>query len=479
MNDDIGSTAPGAQGKTFDAPLWVLVLLQTFTIWQMGIVYYSSRFFTVSGAADVPASAMATALSVAAGYLTGAALCWLAPQRIGLWARAIAGLTLISVVLSCLTLPAELLAALYYAEIFLCVCFVGVSGALVIDLYSLKTALLDGLVATLLSAPFTALIHLDAFNLELRTFNIISAVIQCTILGGLTRIPTRAGIRFLPRRSRAPKGEGRQPPMALLGASVFVYTLVCLCCLFSSSAAESVPNGISLFYIAGGCWAALFAFLHYRKKAKPFRLYTAFMGIAALGFVLWLLPVAQFRPVSIVLQGAGVCLANLAWFIMGVLFEKWRSRSVAPMAIIIAFAAALLHSLLLEVMRRDTALLYSLYAVIALAMQVVYFITEPYFNWVWIDSLPVRPKAATHDSAAAPSKAPAPAGSEALPLTKREKELLPLLVQGYDNASIAKMLFISEHTVKTHVKNIFQKMDVHSRFALAAKVNRLDEGRRS
>ena len=48
-------------------------------------------------------------------------------------------------------------------------------------------------------------------------------------------------------------------------------------------------------------------------------------------------------------------------------------------------------------------------------------------------------------------------------LTAREEEVLDLLTQGFNYKSIASNLFISETTVKTHVNNIFQKLQVNDR----------------
>ncbi len=48
-------------------------------------------------------------------------------------------------------------------------------------------------------------------------------------------------------------------------------------------------------------------------------------------------------------------------------------------------------------------------------------------------------------------------------LTSREEEVLDLLTQGNNYKGIAKKLFISETTVKTHVNNIFQKLQVNDR----------------
>ena len=48
-------------------------------------------------------------------------------------------------------------------------------------------------------------------------------------------------------------------------------------------------------------------------------------------------------------------------------------------------------------------------------------------------------------------------------LTAREEEVLDLLTQGNNYKGIAAKLFISETTVKTHVNNIFQKLQVNDR----------------
>ena len=48
-------------------------------------------------------------------------------------------------------------------------------------------------------------------------------------------------------------------------------------------------------------------------------------------------------------------------------------------------------------------------------------------------------------------------------LTAREEEVLELLTQGVTYKGVANQLFISETTVKTHVNNIFQKLQVNDR----------------
>src|SRR5580704_8762115 len=49
------------------------------------------------------------------------------------------------------------------------------------------------------------------------------------------------------------------------------------------------------------------------------------------------------------------------------------------------------------------------------------------------------------------------------PLSKRETQILEQIAEGKSKGRIAAELFIDLETVKTHVKNIYSKLDVHSR----------------
>ncbi|HEX5842402.1 MAG TPA: response regulator transcription factor [Pseudomonas sp.] len=59
---------------------------------------------------------------------------------------------------------------------------------------------------------------------------------------------------------------------------------------------------------------------------------------------------------------------------------------------------------------------------------------------------------------------PAPA-AEKPQLTPRQMEILRLLADGLPNKAIGRQLGVSEDTVKTHLKSLFQELDVHTRTA--------------
>ena len=62
---------------------------------------------------------------------------------------------------------------------------------------------------------------------------------------------------------------------------------------------------------------------------------------------------------------------------------------------------------------------------------------------------------------------------EAGPLTAKELEVLGLLSQGHSNKQIARALYVSDATVKTHLQHIYVKLAVQSRFGALTRAGEL------
>ena len=78
---------------------------------------------------------------------------------------------------------------------------------------------------------------------------------------------------------------------------------------------------------------------------------------------------------------------------------------------------------------------------------------------------------------AAPAK-PEPARSAPLPdgLTQREAEILGMIARGMTNPEIAAQLFLSNHTIKTHISRIFAKTGSRDRAAAIGYAHRHNIG---
>lgn len=65
------------------------------------------------------------------------------------------------------------------------------------------------------------------------------------------------------------------------------------------------------------------------------------------------------------------------------------------------------------------------------------------------------------------------AEADRLGLSRRELEVLELMSQGYSNQEIGNRLFVSLSTVKTHISNLFEKLDVKRRTQAIEKAKKL------
>ena len=60
-------------------------------------------------------------------------------------------------------------------------------------------------------------------------------------------------------------------------------------------------------------------------------------------------------------------------------------------------------------------------------------------------------------------------------LTPREKEIFTLLIDNYNTKDIAEKLSISEKTVRNHISNVMQKLDVTGRASAVVELIKLNE----
>jgi len=93
-----------------------------------------------------------------------------------------------------------------------------------------------------------------------------------------------------------------------------------------------------------------------------------------------------------------------------------------------------------------------------------------YTNWL-LAQFPTEDQHIGHSSEASYTQARSSSLIE--PLTRRELEVMQLIAAGATNAQIGQELYIAVGTVKNHVKNIYSKLDVHSRTQAIARSREL------
>jgi len=101
---------------------------------------------------------------------------------------------------------------------------------------------------------------------------------------------------------------------------------------------------------------------------------------------------------------------------------------------------------------------------------IVKSIRKVYEGEIWLDSkttAAVMQQFSSSPDGASDLPASRRSGRQPAPLSRREREIVALVAQGYRNREMAEKLFISEQTVKNHLHNIFDKLGVSDRLELA------------
>ena len=62
-------------------------------------------------------------------------------------------------------------------------------------------------------------------------------------------------------------------------------------------------------------------------------------------------------------------------------------------------------------------------------------------------------------------------------LTRREREVIDLVLEGHTNAEVARRLYLSERTVETHLQHVYRRLGIDSRIALVARFGARSTGR--
>ena len=159
------------------------------------------------------------------------------------------------------------------------------------------------------------------------------------------------------------------------------------------------------------------------------------------------------------------------WSILGEMLDYTDS----PVRIFgLGLAANVLGVLAGDVLGRHIVSLQFSYAevtVIALSIVAVSVALLPWLDRHLAMLLKSHAYIGVYESMSKPQRTAVVAQSATLdPLTVREQEILEVLLEGKSNREIAAELFISENTVKTHVRNIFAKYGVGSRAELISTV---------
>ncbi len=436
----------------------------------MGIIYYIGPALNIDGRTPLPISPDNLTLLIVAGYVCSIILMIAAPKTVIRLCRVSTAVALVSALGLFLPLAPGILTVLIYIQCFCCCFMIGFESATMVHYFTDNSVVRHLLIAYPIGYTVIAFIQSDFIPVDFSVFRILMVIMLVLLLIFYIKIPAGSGIRFVK------KSDGLVVPKRFLVGFFLLAFLGALLGVIAPAAAAEVENGVFAAYI--GCAASsVIVYLLYKKTARhPICFVTYIIGISAVGYVL--LVVSEYMPrigiVACVMIGVGMAACALLPLFALLVVKQYPSKLIVPCYIALAMLAVIVQSVIVEVFRASPVLLNLSYLVIVIILAVIFFMVEPYLIYSIRRRFEESAIGYASNEAEQPKNEEEPENTESVLdlLTKRESEIVALISCGHSNGDIAKMLFISEYTVKDHTKNIYRKLGVHSRFELIALVNR-------
>lgn len=455
------------QKKRKDIPLRLLVCFSMFTFWQMGFIYFMGPSLTIDGRTPLPVSMDNITAIIALAYVLCIAFMIFLPRFV-IWAeRIVLCLALLTVIGLFFPVGEEALLLFIYAHVFFCCFIIGFESFTIINFFTENTAIIHLTLAYGVAVFLIAAVQNDFLPITFPVFRIVTVIAVSAVLFFFIKMPadSEACQRYVK------KSDGLTAPKKLLTGTYIMFFISALMAVSGPAISGEVQHGVFITYLVDAAASIIIYSLYKKANIHPFRSISVCMAIGCIGFLLayissYVSPVAY---VACVFIGIGMMPCQMLPLYGLVLAKGYPSRFITPIIIGLALGAVLVQGTMVEMFRSAANMLNLAYSVIMIILAFVYLQLEPFFLYNLNRRIPEK------ESSEEPIAEEKTSESILDTLTKRELEVVDLIGYGYSNGDIAKILFISENTVKDHTKNIYRKLEVHSRFELAALVNRINK----
>lgn len=471
------------ESKKLNQPLWMLVCFAMFVFWQMGFIYFVGPSLVIDNKTPLPIDMNNATALIAVCYVLSILWMIFLPGKV-IWTQRIAtAAALITAVGLFLPLPDSVLRLFIYVQIFCCCLIIGFETFIMVNYFSEKSNICHLTFAYGVALVLIAVLQNEFILVTFSTFRFIMAAALVLLLLFFFRMPVNREAQ--PRYVK--KSDGLTAPKKLLfGTYIFVF----ICALMGVSGpaiAGEIRHGVFITYFTDALISFTLYLLYIKVNLHPFRIIPVLVGLGSMGFFLIFAStrVPQLSYISCGLIGAGMATCQMIPLYGAVIMKSYPSRYISPIIIGLALMAVLIQGSMVEIFRTAPEMLYLVYAVIMAALAFIYMQIEPFFLFtlrrriaaekIGADDIELPQESAEVSIPSVSSEESREVDDPLTRLTKREREVAELICLGHSNADIAKMLFISENTVKDHTKKIYPKMGVHSRLELAALVGKWKE----
>ena len=467
------------QKKLKSYPFWMLACFSMFCFWQMGFIYFMGPSLTIDGRTPLPISIDNITMLIALSYVLSILFMIFLPSLV-IWAQRISTIISIATAIGLfLPLPAEALKMLIYSHVFFCCFMIGFETFLISNYFCEENAITHLTAAYGISLVLISIVQNDFVPITFPVFRIITVIALLFLITFFFKMPAKR--EFCPRYVK--KNDGITKPKKLLFGTFALVFISSLMAVSGPSISGEVQHGVFITYLVDAIASFVIFFLYKKFKIHPFRLISICIGIGSIGFLLVFATgdVPQLASVACGFIGIGMVPCQMIPLYGVVLMKSYPTRFLSPIIIGLALVAVLVQGSMVELFRSSPSMLNLVYAVLMVALVIIYLQIEPYYLYTLRRKISeeVEQNAQESEDEASENETETEFSAEVETdsvlsvLSKRELEVVDLIAGGYSNGDIAKILFISVHTVNDHTKNIYRKLNVHSRYELTALINKL------
>lgn len=455
----------------------LLVCFSMFSFWQMGFIYFMGPSLTINGRTPLPISMDNISILIILGYILSIAVMLIIPHKVVTAARISVIISLLSAAGLFFPFSDDVLKLLIYIQVFFCCFMISFEIFIIINYFSEKNAITHMTLAYGIAVMLIAVVQNDFLPITFPFFRIITVTALILLSIFLFKVPSKK--EYCPVYVK--KSDNATKPMKLLSGTYIFCFISSLMAVSGPAISGEIKHGVFITYAIDALVCITMFILHKYLRIHPFRLISACLSIGGIGFLLMFaakdLPALAF--ISCTFIGIGMVPCQMIPLYNIVLMKTYPSRFLSPLTMALALVAVLIQSSMVELFRSSPSMLYLVYAIVMVALVIVYLQIEPHFLYNIKKKIPEAQKSeadikSKEENTEAPVTEPEPQENDILSvLSKRELEVVDLIAGGYSNSDIAKMLIISVHTVNDHTKNIYRKLNIHSRYELTALVNKL------
>jgi DNA-binding CsgD family transcriptional regulator len=490
------------ESKRLNFRLPMLICYSMFLVWQMGIVLFSGDSLSVVGKTPIPfeIDSDIVTMIIAFGYILSIAFLIFFGRFCVKAARITIGAALISALALYLPFPSQTLSYLFYFQVFCCVFMIGVAIAIIVNLFTETTELKDVIVTLILGGCLIAVLQNDMIPVSFSAFQMFTLIALAALLFFFIRTPAKIWPSYVK------KSDGIVKPKAFMTGIYALIGFSSAMTLFGSAVAGNTSHGVFAYYLSYAVCGVIFVVLWKKFRVLPLKSASAIISIGAFGFVLAIasLYIPALALPACALLGAGGAVCCLSSYFGVVMAKRYPSRFITPVIIGIGFVTALLQSALLEALRENLTVLYTVYLAAAVGMVILYLLLEPYFGYSFrsrslkdiigvvaeeesgdeiapavelaAPKPPAEPEKATENSEGLHAqRMDMLVGHAIQPLTPQEYNVADLIMRGLARSEIAQTLGIKPESVSKYRGRIYSKFGIHKRqdlFKLAESLDR-------